>query len=125
LACETRGDRRVPPLFAQAVRASPVVQGFCQPRPPARRIPLHNLRLAGSIGADVREAAAKDARQLQAQLAGELADLVLRLVDHVAADFGVLPFGEPLTDGPNPAADAVARVENRHVGAERGEIVRR
>ena len=31
----------------------PSRQGFCQPRPPARRIPLHNLRLAGSIGADV------------------------------------------------------------------------
>ena len=50
---------------------------------------------------------------------------MLRLVDHVAADFGVLPFGEPVADGPDPAADAVARVENRHVGAERGEIVRR
>ena len=50
---------------------------------------------------------------------------MLRLVDHVAAGFGVLPFGEAVADRPDPAADAVARVEHRHVGAERGEIVRR
>ena len=123
MACEARGDRRIPPLFGQTVRAGPVVEGFRQPRPPARRIALHNLRPAGSIGADVREAAAKDAGQLQAQLAREPADLVLRFVDHVAAGLGVLPIGEAVADGPDAAADAVAGVEDRHVGPERDEIV--
>ena len=49
-----------------------------------------------------------------------ISDLVL--VDHVAARFGVLTFGEIVADGPDASADPVARVDDRDVGAESREI---
>ena len=90
--------------------------------PPARRVAADDARLSGGVGPDVAEAAAQDARQLEAHFLAEIADLVLRFVDHVAAGFGVLAFGEAVADGPHAAADAVARIDDGDVRAERREI---
>ena len=95
-----------------------------QSLPTPRRVAADDVRLAGRVGPDVAEAAAQDARQLEAELLAEIADLVLGFVDHVAAGFGVLAFGETVADGPHAAADAVARIDHRHVRAERREIPR-
>ena len=86
---------------------------------------VHDSRPSPRRLADVAEASAEDARQLQAELAGELANLRLILVDHVAAAFGVLPLGEGVADRPHAAADAIARVDDRDLRAGRDEIVRR
>jgi hypothetical protein len=50
---------------------------------------------------------------------------VLRLVDHVAARFGVLGIGEAVADGQDAPADAIARIDDRDVRAEGNEIARR
>src|SRR5262245_54586052 len=49
-------------------------------------------------------------------------DLVLVLVDHVAAGLGVLRLDESLTCGVNAAADMVARLDEGHGGPPGGEI---
>ena len=115
---EVGGDRRIPSLLGQACTAWPtLLELLRQPLPAARRVARDDPRPARSVGADVAEAAAQDARQLQPELAGQLADLVLLLVDHVAAGLGVLPLGEAVADRPDPAADAVARVDDGDGGA--------
>ena len=111
-------------MLGEAVRTNVAVQLLREPRPPARCVALHDLRLAGSIGADVPEAAAQDACELQPQVGGELADFVLLLVDHVAAGFGVLPLGKAVADRPHAPANAIARVHDGDLGAQRGEIAR-
>ena len=82
-------------------------------------------RLAGAGGArtHVAEAIAQDPGERQSQLAGQLADLLLRLVDHVAAGFGVLAVGEAVADRPDAAAHAVARLDDGHGRAHGREVV--
>ena len=118
-ASEVGGDRRIPPLLGESIGPDRVGEASGQPIPAAGRVAADDARLAGRVGPDVAEAAAQDARQLQPELLAEVADLVLRFVDQVAAGFGVLAFGEAVADGPDAAADAVARVDHGDVGAER------
>ena len=80
--------------------------------------------LPDAVGPRVAEAAGQDARQLQAQLFGERADLVLALVDQIAARFRVLAVGEPVANRPHAAAETAARVDDGDVGAVEHEIVR-
>jgi hypothetical protein len=46
----------------------------------------------------------------------------MTFVDHVAAGFGVLAFGEALAQRPHASADAVAPIDDDHVRAERREV---
>ena len=50
---------------------------------------------------------------------------MLRLVDHVAACFGVLSLGEAVANRPDASADAVAGLEDRDVGALGQQVERR
>ena len=113
---EVGGDRRVPALLGQTIAPREIRQTPGQLLPAALRA-LNDPRAARAVAPHVAEAAAQDARQLQPELAGERPDLVLRLVDHVAAGFGVLALGEAVADRPHAAADAVARLDHRDVGA--------
>ena len=79
------GDRRIPPLLGEAVRSGQVLEGVRQPVPAAGRRPAHDAGLAGGIGPRVAEAAAQDPRELQPQLFRELLNLVLPLVNQIAA----------------------------------------
>ncbi len=84
-------------------------------------------RLAGPGGArtQVAEALAKNPGERQPQFAGQLADFLLRLVDHVAAGFGVLAVRKAVADGPDAAAHAVARLDDGHRRAHGREVVSR
>ena len=100
------------------------LRDFRQPFPAARHVAADNARLAGWVGPDVTEAATQNAGQLEAHVLAEIANLVLRFVDHVAAGFGVLALLEAVADRPDAATDAVARVDHRDVRPEREEIPR-
>jgi hypothetical protein len=47
------------------------------------------------------------------------------VIDQIASRLGVLAFREPVAERPDTAADAVARIDDRDVGAERQQIARR
>ena len=85
---------------------------------------MNDARCTRAVLTHVAETAAQDARQLQPDVVGEAADLLLRLVDQIAARFGVLLFGEPVANRPDASADAVARVDDGDRCAARGEIAR-
>ena len=116
---EPRGDRAPGDVARRSASPSAARRGgtgrltprssLGEPFPAARRVARDDLRPAGLIGAHVAEAAAQNPRQLETELAGQLADLVLLLVDEVAAGLGVLALGEAVADRPDAAADAVAR----------------
>ena len=78
-----------------------------------------------AIVPDVGEAPAENPGQLQLVFGDEAADFLVPVVDQVAAGFGVLAVGKAVADGPDAAADAVARVEDGDMCAEIEEIVRR
>ena len=46
----------------------------------------------------------------------------MRFVDHVAAGFGVLAFGEAFAQRQDASADAVAPVDDGHVRTERRQV---
>ena len=79
----------------------------------------------GGVGPRVAEAAAQNPRQLQAQLLRELPNLVLRLVDQIAARFGVLLLDERIANRPDAAAEPAARVDDGDLGAVADQIARR
>jgi hypothetical protein len=62
-------------------------------------------------------AVSQDAHRLEAQLLCEAEDCVLLVFDQVRATLGMLTVGEPVAQGPHAAADAIARLDDRHVGA--------
>ncbi len=53
---------------------------------------------------------------------GQVADFSLRLVDHVAAGFRVLPVGKSFANRPDASADAVACLDDRDGRAHRDEV---
>jgi hypothetical protein len=57
------------------------------------------------------------------QLLAQVADFVLRLIDHVAAGFGVMALGEAVPDGPDAAAHPVAGVDDGYRRPGRREVV--
>jgi hypothetical protein len=87
-------------------------------------VTLDDARPAAVL-AHVTEPAAENARELQAQLSSKVANLALAIVDHVPAGLGMLAFAEAVTDREHTPADAVARLNDRDGGAQRGEIVGR
>ena len=95
-----------------------------EPIPSAKRTAFHHARTSPGVGTHVPEPAAQDADQLQIERRDELADCGLRVVDHVAAGFGMLTVGEPFMDRQHSSADAVTRVDDRHVRAHRRQFVR-
>ena len=98
---------------------------FRQAIPAARGAARDDFRPPRRIRADVAEAAPKDAYELQPELLRQLADFALLLVDEIAAGLGVLAVREPVAERPDPPADAVARVDDDDVRAQRGEVARR
>jgi len=53
-----------------------------------------------------------------------VSDLLLVLIDQVAARFGVLAVDEPVANRPDAAANPAARVDDGHVGAVHHQIAR-
>ncbi len=122
---EIGGDRRVPALLNEVVGRDQVGEAARQTVPAAGGRAAREARSSRSILPHVPPAVAQDARQGEAQLLAEGADLALGFVDQVAAGFRVLSLDEAVADGPHAAADALARVNHRDGGAERGQIARR
>ena len=83
------------------------------------------MRRPARIGSVEAEALAQDADRLQAELLREREDVLLLFLDQVGARLGVLPRRELLPQRPDPAADAVARLDDRHGRAARFERPRR
>ena len=86
---------------------------------------MHDSRLARSVLPHVAKAAAQDPRELQPDCFGEAPDLVLRVVDQVAAGFGVLVLGKAVPNRPHASAHAIARVDDGDGSAARREVARR
>ena len=84
-----------------------------------------DFRLARLVRAHVAESVAQDARERETQRRGEVADFRLRLVDHVAAGFRVLPLQEPVSHRQDPSAHTIACIQNGHICAHREQIVSR
>ena len=76
-------------------------------------------------GVHVAETAAQNSRELETQRVGEIPDLVLRLIDHVAARFGVLSVRESVADRPHAPAQALAGLDDRDGRAHGRQVVRR
>ena len=123
-ARQSGGDGRIPPLLGERVRLGQVLEFVRQTLPSTCCAAARDPRPAGAVQADVAKASPENARERQPKLFRELTDLELRLVDHVAAGFGVLAVGEAVADGPDAPADAIARVDDRDVRAQ-DEIARR
>ena len=122
---EIGGDRRIPAPFGQRVRPGEAAQLVGQALPAALGIAGQDLRAAGLIRTDIAEAAPENVCQPEPELRGEIADLVLFLIDHVAAGLGVLAFGKAVPDCPDASAHAVADVNHGDGGAQRDEIASR
>ena len=82
------------------------------------------MRPARSVGPHVAKPVRQNPHQLEAELVDQRSQLMMLVVDHVAARFGVLPLDEAIADGPDASADAVPRLHDRDVGAKGGEVVR-
>ena len=121
-ARNARRDRRVPPLLGQPVAANQRLEAAGEQLPAAGDIPLHDARTIAAVLAHVAEPAAQDRRQLQTELAGELANLALATVDHVAAGLGVLPLLEAVAHREHATADAVAGVDDGDLCAHGDQI---
>ena len=71
----------------------------------------------------MREAAAEDPRLVEVELGGELTDLLLVVVDQIAARFRVHA-AEAVAQSPYATADAVARLDDDDTAAASLELAR-
>ena len=67
----------------------------------------------------------ENADRLQAQLAREADHVCLLAFDQVGARLGVLPLGKSFTQRMDASADAIPRLDDRHVGPMGLELSRR
>jgi hypothetical protein len=118
-------DRRVPAPLGAFVWRRDIAERIRQPVPPALGAAAYDSWLSALVGPYVPETTAQDSRQREAALGRQIANLVLLLVDHVAAGFRVLVLDEAFADRPDASADTIAAVDHRHGRAERRQIVRR
>jgi hypothetical protein len=70
-----------------------------------------------------REPTAQNLHQPEAELAGELADCRLLLIDEIRARFSVLAVEKSVASGPDASADPVSSLDDPHRGASLVEVV--
>src|SRR5207344_3108622 len=107
------------------IAAGEAAHVFAELAPSARDAPGDDARRLGGAGGawtHVAEAVAENPGERQPKLAGQLADFLLRFVDHVAAGFGVLAVREAFADRPDAAAHAVASLDDGHGRAHGREV---
>jgi hypothetical protein len=120
---ERRGDGGVPAPASQVV-----VLDF--PRQPPCGI-LEGSAFAAERAAALivraveSPAAAQDPHGGQAEIRGEVPDVLLLSLDEVPASLRVLSAGEPVPSRHDAPAHAIARLHDRHLGAVRLQIARR
>jgi hypothetical protein len=119
---ESPGDGAVPALLCQPEVLDLVVKELGQ------QLPCDGTPVDASLPAVVEaveaEPAAQDANGTQTQLAREVHERRLIAVYQIGACFGVLTRRKLVTHRPDPAADAVARLDHGHRSAACLEFAR-